>query len=415
VRSASKGDFASVAGVDTLGQPLTGMVPRWRGYNLTDNAARGPIVPSAAHDPVHIPALDGLRGLAALIVFLSHFSNETGLLVGMFGRPTGELGVMLFFLLSGFLMGRLYLLQPFTAAHVHQFFVARISRVVPLYLAVVLASYFLSFLPDPIHDNVRGYRINNGNILDHIFFYDGESVLWTIPVEMKFYAVFPLLWLLFWRSSWSALAALVLLILAVFAIAHPLYPYDDPYRSLVYLGHFFLAGVLVATLNSYIVVLVLQLRDKWFLLEIMFLVAVCLLPIMSPHVFNSVFGLMPERWESEILFVYFVILLIFTLHSRLALIMLGGRIPRFLGDISYSMYLLHMLVIKFVAVHLGPIMRDFVGISLPVGMLFVVTLTICIVSSYLSFLLLERPARLWVGKRLGASFQVHKRPDTLRP
>jgi peptidoglycan/LPS O-acetylase OafA/YrhL len=47
------------------------------------------------------PTLDGLRGLAALLVVLSHFSNRTGMWGVRLGDGGGQIGVMLFFLVSG--------------------------------------------------------------------------------------------------------------------------------------------------------------------------------------------------------------------------------------------------------------------------------------------------------------------------
>jgi len=54
----------------------------------------------------YIHTLTGLRGLAALIVFVSHSAN-VGLLPHFFGTGFGQVGVMIFFLLSGFLMSHL--------------------------------------------------------------------------------------------------------------------------------------------------------------------------------------------------------------------------------------------------------------------------------------------------------------------
>ena len=45
----------------------------------------------------HIPSSDGLRGIAALIVVISHYSNETGVSDGILGWGGGKIGVMLFF------------------------------------------------------------------------------------------------------------------------------------------------------------------------------------------------------------------------------------------------------------------------------------------------------------------------------
>ena len=59
----------------------------------------------------HLDALDGLRGLAVLVVIGSHLSN-----VGMLPRPglsgTGKSGVYLFFVLSAYLLTRILLQRP---------------------------------------------------------------------------------------------------------------------------------------------------------------------------------------------------------------------------------------------------------------------------------------------------------------
>ena len=73
--------------------------------------------PSAARSN-NIPALDGLRGLAAVIVLVSHVSNNVGLWGGVLGHGGGQIGVMIFFVLSGYLMGFLYLDRPFNSAEV---------------------------------------------------------------------------------------------------------------------------------------------------------------------------------------------------------------------------------------------------------------------------------------------------------
>ena len=63
----------------------------------------------------HLDALDGLRGLAVLVVIGSHLSN-----VGMLPRPglsgTGKSGVYLFFVLSAYLLTRILLQRPLLPA-----------------------------------------------------------------------------------------------------------------------------------------------------------------------------------------------------------------------------------------------------------------------------------------------------------
>jgi peptidoglycan/LPS O-acetylase OafA/YrhL len=90
-------------------------------------------------EQIRYGSLDGLRGLAAFTVLMTHFSNFTNIWGGVLGYGAGQLGVMLFFCLSGFLMARLYMDRPFTFGAVCDFFRRRLARVVTLYLALVVA------------------------------------------------------------------------------------------------------------------------------------------------------------------------------------------------------------------------------------------------------------------------------------
>ena len=156
---------------------------------------------------VHYRSLDGLRGLAAYTVVVSHFSNSTGIFGGLFGSGAGQVGVLLFFVLSGFLMGRLYFDRPLSVTRVGDFFRRRFARVVPLYLIVVLASYlWLRWygIPWPL------YGVTGDALLAHLLFVDGTGILWTVPTEIQFYVLFPLFWLFAARFGVSGRDDLIL-------------------------------------------------------------------------------------------------------------------------------------------------------------------------------------------------------------
>src|SRR3954447_733875 len=89
------------------------------------------------------PALDGLRGLAVLLVLLDHASDaELRLFPGANMNRAGKYGVYLFFVLSAFLLTHLLLLTP--AEKLARFrtwftyFVRRFLRIFPLYALVLL-------------------------------------------------------------------------------------------------------------------------------------------------------------------------------------------------------------------------------------------------------------------------------------
>ena len=167
-----------------------------------------------------IRKLNSLRGFAALVVVVAHFSGITGWLGGYPGRGAGQLGVMLFFVLSGFLMGYLYIGQELDGTNLRRYLVARFARVVPLF-ALVLG---LSILSPRVGFPGLLYNLQRPEeIASHLLLLDGKSVLWTIPTELHFYALFVVIWFMLRRF---APARFVFLSGIVVAIACLLYTSD---------------------------------------------------------------------------------------------------------------------------------------------------------------------------------------------
>ncbi len=164
------------------------------------------------------PGLDLLRAVAILWVMLFHGWTE-GL-----GSPwpavghLGWMGVDLFFVLSGYLIGS-QLLKSYAQGQIPNlatFYQRRALRILPVYW-VVLAVYFC----------IPGFRESAGiepawkfltftqNFLIDYRHNQTFSHAWSLCVEEHFYLVFPLLvWALMRRPSWKMTAALVALIVA---------------------------------------------------------------------------------------------------------------------------------------------------------------------------------------------------------
>ena len=99
---------------------------------------------------LQLDALDGMRGLAALIVILSHTSNSS-----MFFFPylnaygTGKSGVFLFFLLSSFLLSRALIKKgksAFSFTAMSAYAERRFFRIYPLYIPYLLLAFFSTIL-----------------------------------------------------------------------------------------------------------------------------------------------------------------------------------------------------------------------------------------------------------------------------
>ena len=159
----------------------------------------------------HLPALDGLRGIAILWV-LSHQLHLTGPATGWaerLSRPfeAGWIGVQLFFVLSGFLITGILLDTQQRPDQLRNFYTRRVLRIFPLYygsllVALVLLPYIiwpaLGWATDVFKDDLAyqgwlwTYLSNwtplREDIRTHFF-----PHFWSLAVEEQFYLVWPLL------------------------------------------------------------------------------------------------------------------------------------------------------------------------------------------------------------------------------
>ena len=184
-------------------------------------------------DTVAIPALDGLRGIAILMVVAYHGTEAfaptgAGLLpVGPWDLATpiysGWMGVNLFFVLSGFLI-TYHLLRRWTrvpdGAGLRTYLVKRWLRIVPTYY-VVLAIAAAGVVPHhPIDTNLLSLQV-----AWHALFlqdYLPSSILgpfWSLGVEEKFYLLMPLVLLVAWRLATNGRAIALLAGIAALPLA----------------------------------------------------------------------------------------------------------------------------------------------------------------------------------------------------
>jgi len=137
----------------------------------------------------HYPELDGFRGLAVLLVIIGHvFIFSLG-----FHSHLASLGVLLFFVLSGFLITGVLLNEK--AAHgrisLPNFYLRRVLRLAPaqlIFLAVVTAlMYFGAIVDVPWYEVVTGL-LYMANVVGHSW---PLGHLWSLSLEEQFYAVWP--------------------------------------------------------------------------------------------------------------------------------------------------------------------------------------------------------------------------------
>lgn len=346
---------------------------------------------TAPRDQSRVAHLDYLRGLAALSVMLFHFdkwSNETWDANSFLGK-CGVYAVSVFFALSGLTLSIAYAdkLSASPGAWL-AFWRTRFFRIFPLLWVATLATILLDETPYP----TQRILLNFSGLFGFISAADDIALgAWSIGDELVFYAVFPLLW---WvgktvKPIFFLLFALSAGLLGAYALVWTNSEATVTAQWPVYVqapnhAFFFLGGMAIALLR----------------------------PVWAP--------VAPGAWKKIValgaLFFWWYgpgenpVGLISGLHrvvlSGLVLVLTAGwymaaprfsagpdRALRWLGEVSYSLYLLHPLVFRC----LKALDARFLG-GTQTG-LTVVAVIATLVLSHFSYRMLEKPVMDWARRR----------------
>ena len=322
-----------------------------------------------------IPMLTGLRGAAALLVFISHCANQ-GMLPGILGNGLGQIGVMLFFVLSGFLMSYLYLEKDFSRENVSRYISARVARVIPLYVFLLLLSYAIS---NSIYPDFHYSITDPVTLLRALLFIDAPFEFWTIPVEIQFYAVF----IVFWFMYQSGISGRFLALFAGLTIIPSVLYFLVKDSVLVLFSTYSLAffvGVLTARLQQAITTTGFSKTFSTYApLPLMILFILNLPALRLEHGLVLGEGLFLRTWADPLNWLLVYGLFVCAVMNAPGLSFLNARVFAFYGKISYGFYLVHYPIIKIVKT--TPVAAP---LQFPLSLLIVTLL------AYLSFHTLEK-------------------------
>jgi peptidoglycan/LPS O-acetylase OafA/YrhL len=368
--------------------------------------------------------LDGLRGFASLWVLIGHAMFMTGYKIDILAQP--DMAVELFIIISGFLMAYHYQLreprEPWTQPTTwNVFWIRRFFRIAPLYyLCLALALYFgpdlwqqrlnaAAVIPGGLAETMRyadRYLDQSlSNILLHVSFLFGMTYTnnfqtalpdWSIGLEMQFYAVFPFLMLVVIRLGWKIGMALLVGIgwIVGYWLDHHGFVIGA-YSILAMKFHLFAAGMLIAMSVR------AEGRSKW--LFVLAACAVIFVPLGGGR------DALHRAIKIVIVLGFFALmyrdLLPIVVRRAVGILdfVLSNPLSRWIGDLSYGVYLIHLLVMLPVCGRLATIAP---GLSaLPrFWIALLATIVITYGLAYLAYRCVELPGIGW-GRQVAGRLQ----------
>ncbi len=355
---------------------------------------------------VYFPSLNGLRFIAAALVFIHHFPHikcvrDTGfVLKNSFLQTLGGTGVTLFFVLSGFLITYLLLSehQQINTIDIKKFYVRRLLRIWPLYF-LILAVYLLyghfshELSPDFFKLQLALYLFFLPNVAHTIFASGGFPMqLWSVGSEEQFYLFYP--WLLkYFRTNiiyYLCITPLVFIAirgLLLYVILHYpaynwhgvsvfqfLFDFSNAFRiDCMAVGGLF--AYLLFTQHKLLTVVYSTAAQYIAYAIILVLVATSFkLPLIYHTVFSVLFGSIILNLAS----------------NKNSLLSLENVFFNHLGKLSYGLYMIHSFVLHITDVYFQRYLTLNNGYA-TVGVTFVVTFIITIALAQLSYSYFETP------------------------
>jgi peptidoglycan/LPS O-acetylase OafA/YrhL len=332
-------------------------VPLKRLARKTDHPGRP--LDRVSSNRFHIPSLDGIRGLAALLVFISH--------AGFQDLIPGGFGVTIFFFLSGYLITTL-LRQEFQETRdisLKAFYLRRAYRILPpMYIVLIfLMLPFINGSDRPIPMSAILAQFLHFSNYYEIFAGPMNMIpttgpMWSLAVEEHFYLLFPLTLLMLFHRTTPAKAARVLMVGCVVVLLWRCYLIFGLHATMDY-TYFATDTRLDSLLYGCVMALCLNpMLDRWTL-EIP---RTTWIPVLGLSVVLLLFTfLYRAEWSRETLRYSLqgvALTPIFFCAIRYSTWPIFGwlnsRPMRAMGLISYTFYLIHVKAIGFTERYLDP-------------------------------------------------------------
>lgn len=328
----------------------------------------------------NLRSLTGIRGVAALFVVIYHFTNAKPIFFW-----NGYLAVDLFFILSGFIMSMVYqekVSNGITVDLYIKFLYHRFARIYPLYFVVLV--FTLAFY---ITGNVNNLSLTvNILLLQSLFGGSLVGASWSVSVELIAYVIFPIVFYILLKNKHLSVPLLLACYFGIFSLPyinqlHSTGPLDI-YNGLlpIFRGVFgFMIGCSVWVIINNIQCRLLS--SSWFGDLIMLFI---------------IFILFYKGFD--LIYVALCAILIACLYKGRGITqyVLSTKPLFFIGEISFSIYLTHLVFKRMFEGELSAI-----ALKITDGYIYsptILMLACTIATSVVTYYLIERPCRIFLRK-----------------
>ncbi len=363
-----------------------------------------------------IESIQALRGIAAVMVILCHCRWHFcfgGLNVGEMIFSHGAMGVDLFFIISGFIMTITTAKTRGISSTPADFFIKRIARILPLYWAATSMYVFFDRGPswfvqgENIGVLIKSFLWVPANLhgAPPEFGHPPMGVGWTLNYEMLFYLIFGIS-LFFKEKRWIFTFGTFAILLVAIPLFYGHFTFDT--RAPLWQNPSYLSFVTNPILWEFIIgvgigllyVSKINVPNRWIAKGILG-IAICLFVGQYVSGIKAGFGILGWGLSSSLL------MLSLTLYVKTNPLPVP-RFAVFLGTISYSLYLTHLIVQVFLLRILEKLQWSSVWYQPWYGFVYLGLVLLCAYGSYVIF---EMICTNWLKRVMYDFFKFKKLSD----
>lgn len=311
---------------------------------------------------LYFPNLNGLRFIAAFFVIINHteqlkafYHLGDGVLPDSV-KNIGKLGVMLFFVLSGFLITYLLVEEErlFGVIHTKKFYIRRFLRILPLYLLLIIMVFFIlqnfSFweiprLKNPLEDNFIVIFLLHifliPNVATAVYgFIPYIAQAWSIGTEEQSYLLWPVLLKKFKKHRLILMITIVFFHFVIRVLLSNRLHLSIPFREIIYKFwmHFNIDSIAIGSVFAILLLsksnlLKYILNTNFFYFTAFITVVLLSVGLGIPHLHYQSYS-----------FLFGIIIINLAVNKDLKNV-LEWKMINYLGKISYGIYMFHFIVL----------------------------------------------------------------------